>query len=54
MISKFVINPVNFAVSTIFGDADQNFTQGVSNLPAWASRVEISRAFLVDIFGAVH
>jgi len=35
MISKFVIKLVDFAVFTILKDVDQEFTLGVSHLPAW-------------------
>lgn len=54
MISKFVIKTVDFAEFTILTDADQGFTLSESHLPAWSFRIKIIRAFLVNIFGAVH
>lgn len=54
MISKFVIKAVDFAVFTILLDPDQDFTFSVSYLPAWSFGINVSRAFIVNIFGTVH
>jgi len=54
MISKFVIKLVDFAVFTILKDVDQEFTLGVSHLPAWPFGIKKSRTFFVNIFRTVH
>ncbi len=54
MISRFVINAVDFAVFTILMDADEDFTLSVNHLPAWSFGIKISRAFFVNILWTVH
>ncbi len=53
-VSKFVIKVVDFAVFAILRDADQDFTLGVSDLPAWPFGIKISRTFCLNIFRTVH
>ncbi len=54
VVSRFIIKAVDFAVFTILMDADQDFTLRVNHLPARSLGIEISRAFFVNIFRAVH
>jgi len=54
MIRKFIIQVVDFAVFAVLRDADQDFTLGVRDLPAWPYGIKISRTFFLNIFWTVH
>jgi hypothetical protein len=54
LISKIVVKAVDFAVLAILMDVNQDFTLGVSYLPAWHFGIKISRTFLVNIFRTIH